>query len=362
MSDLIDVRAFKRLHPLAEVAGRYGVELRPSGRALLGRCPFHRDHGRPNFYVYPAPDVADDSFFCYRCPVGGDVIRFVELLERVKFKDAVARLSGNAQVAGAAVHAAACRPRSARRTVSDRAQLGPLERACLAAAVELYANRLDRDVTCRRYLDSRGIQPATAQSCRLGYAAGDELVAYLRWRRLPVYAAHRAGLLTTAGHELLAGRIVIPEIRAGQPIWLIGRTLPGGCADRDESSPRYLGLPGCRPLMGWETAATSLEPLLVEGPFDWLVLRQWGLPALALCGTHFSGQVLRALTRFRRLRLLLDNDQPGQDAAERLSAAFGDRVIVLHLPGVKDVAELATRPDGRRVLDASLRTWQPAAA
>jgi len=92
------------------------------------------------------------------------------------------------------------------------------------------------------------------------------------------------------------------------------------------------------------------------------VLRQWGLPALALCGTHVSGQALRALTRFRRLRLLLDNDQPGQDAVERLRAALGNRVVALHLPGVKDVAELAMQSDGRRVLDATLRQWQPAAA
>src|SRR5262249_49133130 len=159
--------------------------------------------------------------------------------------------------------------------------------------------------------------------CRLGYAAGDELVAYLRWRRLPVYAARRAGLLTPAGHELLTGRIVIPEIRAGQPIWLIGRTIPDAFAGAGDASAEYLGLQGHRPLIGWETAATSLEPLIVEGPFDWLVLRQWGLPALALCGTHVSGQVLRALTRFRRLRLLLDNDQPGQDAARRLHDALG---------------------------------------
>ncbi len=172
MSDLIDVRAFKRLHPLAEVAGTYGVQLRPSGRALLGRCPFHPDHGRPNFYVYPASDAADDSFFCYRCPVGGDVIRFVELLERVKFKEAVARLSGDAAPPAIAVRPPVCRPRSARRTVSDGSRLGPLERACLAAAVELYANRLDRDLQCRRYLDSRGIRSETAQACRLGFAAG----------------------------------------------------------------------------------------------------------------------------------------------------------------------------------------------
>ena len=356
MSDLIDVRACKRAHPLADVAGRYGVQLRPSGRALLGRCPFHSDHGRPNFHVYPAPDAADDSFFCYRCPVGGDVIRFVELIERVSFRDAVARLTDDS----------AQPPRQPRncpgRGWFNGRQAGPLERACLAAAVELYANRLASDLNAQRYLDSRGISRDTAGGCRLGYAAGDELVAYLRWRRLPVYAARHAGLLTVSGHELLAGRIVVPEIRAGQPVWLIGRAIPGGLAEPDADAPKYLGLPGRRPLLGWETAVSSEAPLVVEGPFDWLVLRQWDVPALALCGTYVSRRALRALTRFPRLRVLLDADQPGRDAARRLREGIGERVTVLDLPGAKDVAELATRPNGRDVLQSVIGSWQRAAA
>ena len=47
-----DVEAIKRDHPMADVVVSYGIELQSSGRALVGRCPFHEDGGRPNLYVY----------------------------------------------------------------------------------------------------------------------------------------------------------------------------------------------------------------------------------------------------------------------------------------------------------------------
>ena len=41
------IRAIKRAHPVADVVAGYGIQLRRSGRSLVGRCPFHHDQGRP---------------------------------------------------------------------------------------------------------------------------------------------------------------------------------------------------------------------------------------------------------------------------------------------------------------------------
>src|SRR5687767_9252612 len=90
MLDRIDTTALKREHPMETVAARYGVELRRSGRALVGRCPFHEDRGRPNLYVYPD----QDRWFCYRCNEGGDALTWVQRIERVDFLTAVERLGG----------------------------------------------------------------------------------------------------------------------------------------------------------------------------------------------------------------------------------------------------------------------------
>lgn len=329
----IDVDALKRTHPVEDVVARYGVELRRSGAALVGRCPLHQDAGRPNFHAYPATG----TWYCYRCNVGGDVIRLVERVEQVGFRDAIARLGGS-------LHGPMSpRPRRSHEkpTRAPARTLGPGEQACLAAAVELYHNCLLADPSALAYVEGRGLTRATIEAHRLGYAAGGELAGYLRWRRLPLGAALRAGLLGADGREVLAGRVIVPELRAGGPVWLVGRALAS------ETDPKYLGLAGRKPLLGWEAAADSTTVVVTEGPFDWLTLRQWGVPALALVGTHVRPEALAALTRFRRVYLALDGDEPGRAAARALCEALGQPAVPIALPPcAKDISELACLPDG----------------
>lgn len=333
----IDTGALKRDHPVDGLLGRYGIDLRPIGGALVGRCPFHDDGGRPNMYVYPATQ----SWYCYRCSVGGDIISFVERMEGVGFREAIDRLTGE-------VRSPSSQPHHSRRAAPIRRSrtrvLGPDERACLAAAVDLYHNRLLTDPAALAYVRGRGLDQHTIEERRLGYVAGDELAAFLRMRRLPVGAAMRMGLLRRDGHEPLAGRVVVPEIRSGQPIWLIGRTI-----DPHVGDPKYLGLPGHKPLFGWNGVKGSPEVILVEGVFDWLTLVSWGYPALALVGTHASPRVLKALARFEHVTLLLDGDEAGQTAAKNLVRTLGQRATTVTLPGVKDVGELATMLNGRQI-------------
>lgn len=240
----IDTDRLKRDCPLLDVVASYGIPLRQSGQTWVGRCPFHPDGGRPNFHVY----ARTNSWFCFRCGVGGDVIRFVQKMEGVDFRHAVEQMQGRS-LRGGAVHSCTCLRRA---THSPVGEWGAGERACLAAAVELYSNRLFSDPAALDYVQRRGLRRSTLEQCRVGYARGDELSTYLRWRRLPVQAAVRVGLLTPGGRECLAGRVVVPEVRGGQPVWLIGRAV-----DVDPRAPRYLALPGRKPLLGWGSARRS---------------------------------------------------------------------------------------------------------
>jgi len=334
MMPWINTDALKRDYPVEEIIERYGIVLGSSGRALVGRCPFHDDGGRPNLYVYPSTE----SWYCYRCSAGGDVISFVERIEDVGFCEAVVRLTGERPVTSMATK------RPIRRNTSrpgPRIVWGPDERDCLAAAVELYHNRLLTDSAALEYVRGRGLDDGVIEACHLGYAAGDELAAYLRWRRIPVQAALRVGLLRRGGREFMAGRVVVPEIRGAQPVWLVGRTI-----EAETDGPKYLGLPGPKPLLGWEGAKDSQEVFVVEGVFDWLTLLKWGYPSLALVGTHARPEVLKALAGFERVYVVFDTDQAGRLAVEELVRGIGGRAVSITLQGVKDVAELATLPDG----------------
>ena len=64
------------------------VDLEPMGSNLLrGFCPFHPE-SKPSFTVY----INTQSFFCYGCGVGGDVINFLKKIEKIGFKEVVDRL------------------------------------------------------------------------------------------------------------------------------------------------------------------------------------------------------------------------------------------------------------------------------
>ena len=72
---------------ILDVIGAH-VELRRCGKEFVGRCPFHHDK-TPSFTVNESKQV----FFCHGCNTGGDVIRFVELIEQTDFKGALKSLS-----------------------------------------------------------------------------------------------------------------------------------------------------------------------------------------------------------------------------------------------------------------------------
>lgn len=68
------------------VIGRY-VFLKRRGRESTGLCPLHADKN-------PSLAVNEDKqvWYCHACSIGGDAIRFVELVEGVPFKEAVSIL------------------------------------------------------------------------------------------------------------------------------------------------------------------------------------------------------------------------------------------------------------------------------
>jgi hypothetical protein len=71
---------------IASVVGRY-TTLRHSGDHLVGRCPLHEDKHR-SLHVYPE----GESFHCFGCGEGGDVLTFLQKQEHLTFGQALERL------------------------------------------------------------------------------------------------------------------------------------------------------------------------------------------------------------------------------------------------------------------------------
>ncbi|MGE3855828.1 MAG: CHC2 zinc finger domain-containing protein [Dehalococcoidia bacterium] len=331
-----DVAAIRAAHPIAVAVASAGIDLRSSGRRLIGRCPFHRDHD-PSFVVYP--ETA--SWFCYGCHAGGDVIDFVGRIRGTPFRETAALLSRGLPELPANVVPLAPR-------VSEP-RLDPAAAAVMDAAVAHYARTLPQYRDVRAYLSQRGISMETARRLRLGYAAGG-LVDRLRSSHLSLEAAERLGLIAD-GRDTFTGRIVIPDLDVhGRATWLTGRAL-------GKRSPRYLNLRAPSPLLGVAQASQvgAAAVVVVEGPFDWLTACEWEVPAVALVGTHASRRTLAAIRGFRTVYLALDADGPGRRASAQLASALGARALTVALPdGAHDLNHLGQRRGGRNAFLAAL--------
>lgn len=364
----IDVAALKRDRPLPAVLAASGVRLSPSGPGRWkGCCPFHDDH-RPSLLV----DETDQHFHCFACGEHGDAIAFVMRRRNLGFAAACAWLAGEtAPVREPGQPTSGHDPRqpgnASRRGATaarrwDRLTLD--EQVVMNTAAALYQHCLWREPRALDYLRERGLPDWVIRVGALGYADGHSLEAFLR-RRSGLRIAQELGLLRRPARgdgsrplrEFFAGRIVVPEIRGGQCIWLIGRDL-NDTPDR----PKYLALGGERPVLGVERAAGQSEVYLCEGVFDYLTAVSWHLPAFSPCGTHLPVERLGFLARARVVYGVFDGDAAGRTAAERFGSQLGDRFRPIDLPEGHDLNDLAREPDGRarffRLL-ASARRGRP---
>jgi DNA primase len=347
-----EIEEVRRLNPVDDVIREYGIDLRPEGVRLKGLCPFHPDANHPNLTV--SPDRL--AWKCFRCQAGGDVIEFVRQKENLRFPQAYEKLRqrchGSARSGGAQrqapgppspIHASAGAVRPARKPW-DRLSLP--EQVVMNTARSVYEEGLWQNRRALAYVRERGLPDWTIRHCGIGYADGHSLELYLR-RHDGLRIAEQLGLLRparsgTGCRELLAGRVVVPELRGGQCIWFIGRSM-----DQAGDGPKYVALPGERPVLGLERAAGRREAFVCEGVFDYLTAVVWRLAACSFCGTRLPDDRLGFLAGAEVIYGLFDPDAAGQEGAAHACQQLGERFRPIRLPDGCDLNDLGCRPDGR---------------
>jgi len=302
----------------------------------MGRCPFHDDR-RPSLLV----DERDQHFHCFGCGARGDVIAFLMRSAGVDFREAVGRLEASPSWRPR-------RPLAAARPERRWDRLTLEEQVVMNIAAAIYRDRLWQTPAALAYLRDRGLPDWLIRAAGLGYADGHSLEAYLR-RRGGLRLAQELGLVGPRGRERLAGRVVAPELRGGQCLWLIGRALDSG-----DERPRFLALAGERPVLGQEHAAGRREAFVCEGVFDYLTALAWRLPACCVCGTALPEERLGFLARACRVYGVFDGDEAGRSAAMQFRAVVGARARVVALPDGHDLNDLGRQAGGRALFFALL--------
>ena len=330
--------------------------LKKAGATYKGLCPFHTEK-TPSFNVN-----ADKGFFkCFGCGVGGDVVKFVELYQKMPFPEAVRYLAQRASMAVPETGGDEDRAQAAEREAMVRLheQAATYFREQLAGPAGARA---------RRELESRGLSPETISVFGYGYApnAGREsLHARLVAAGVPVALQLRSGLVREyeGGRivDYFRGRLMIPIAReSGAIVAFGGRALDAG------QQPKYLNSPETpiytkgRTLYGLSFAKGAIRTqnycVLVEGYFDLAQVCQAGVSnVVAISGTALTPVQARLLKRYAAKAVLsLDPDAAGKGAAAKSSeilVAEGFQVNVALLPDGADPDAFIRRAGGRAYVE-----------
>lgn len=327
-----------RRNDIEDVVQSY-VQLRRRGRTCTGLCPFHTEK-TPSFVVYPETQ----SFYCFGCGAGGDVITFIKKISNLEYVEAVKLL--------------ASRVGMPMPNKEDKA--GEMRRKVLAInrdAARYFYDQLNKPTPeaalAREYWRKRrGLSDDTIRRFGLGYAPDSysDLLHYLKGRGYNEEELLESGLVRRSEkgnlYNLFRHRMITPIIDLrGNVIAFGGRVL-------DDSKPKYINSPETvvykksRTLFALNIAkrSTSRRYILCEGYMDVISMHQAGFDtAVCACGTALTPEQVKLIGEYAdEVILSYDSDEAGQKAAARSLELFAPspaRVSVLNIPGAKDPDE-----------------------
>ena len=326
------------------------VPLKKKGRNYWGCCPFHQEK-TPSFSVTP-----DKGFFyCFGCHAGGNVFKFLSMMENVGYFDAVKM---QAEKLGIPMPE---REKSEEELARDR-RLDDL-RKMMGMARSFFHNCLVKTrygEAGLRYFAGRGIGQETIEAFGLGFAPdafGKLRDAFLK-RGVSEKLLLEGGLVSegrSGVYDRFRNRVMIPIAdERGRVVGFGGRVL-------DEGKPKYLNSPETaifnkrRLLFGLDRAKSAIRSegwaLLVEGYMDAISLSAAGVGnAVASLGTAFTAEQCRLLLRYTTdICFCYDSDEAGQRATLRalsIVSATGARARVLIVPDGKDPDEFVRKHGG----------------
>lgn len=329
------------------------VNLRRRGKNLVGLCPFHNEK-TPSFTVYPE----NDSFYCFGCGVGGDVITFVRRIENLDYLEAVRMLADRAGMA---------LPEDGFDDSMAKRRTAVLE-ANRAAAKFFHAELMsERGREALDYFLGRGLTIETIRHFGLGYAPDNwrALKNHLNQKGFDDTLLENANLLRRSEkngkvnyYDNFRNRIMFPIIDPrGNVIAFGGRVM-------DDSKPKYINTSDTLVYkksngvfaLNFAKNGNDGKLIVAEGYMDVIALHQAGFTnAVACLGTALTKEQANLLSRYAKEVLIsYDSDEAGQKATARAINIFsstGLEVRVLRLSGGKDPDEIIRKYGAQRFRD-----------
>jgi DNA primase len=363
-SDPVELtRQIKAACDIVSVVGGY-LALTPAAGTFKALCPFHQD-SRPSLDV----DPRRQRYRCWACGKHGDVITFVQEMEKVGFREARQILATRA---GIKLDEAV--------SPQDEARIRLL--GVMRWAQERYQNCLLNEPVAeaaRKYLGERRLSGKTVRDFGLGFApiAGDWLVHLAAGDRVPPEVLVEVGLIAARQenrgyYDRFRDRVMFP-IRdvQGRPVGFGGRIMPE--SPYASRAPKYYNssetplFSKSELLYGLDLArhagAAAGYLAVVEGYTDVMMAHQCGVPqVVATMGTALNARHVAQLRRYvPKVVLVYDADAGGLTGVDRALEIFIGQDVelaVATLPEGLDPCDLLVRPEGadtfKRVLTSAV--------
>jgi DNA primase len=289
---------------LLDIFSEEKFEITSSGDKFKISCPFHKGDDDPSLVVYP-----NDTYYCFACEAWGDALKFLVDYKGWSADEAKVYL-GDDYV-----------PRQHKRLKVIKVKNTNLTWEFLYNVADTYHDYLLQTYGAINYLLNRGLTLETIKKYKIGYTDG----AVLKLGYAAEYdLASEAGILSKGGYEIMSHRITIPNLLDNHYCdFITGRTILN-------EKPKYLNTTGFKPIHGFYEVRHSPILFLAEGQFDYLTLRQWGIPSAVLGGSNLKKSQY-SLLKEKKLVILPDYDENnhGLNVAKGLADRFKENSIIL---------------------------------
>ncbi|MBQ1848439.1 MAG: DNA primase [Clostridia bacterium] len=326
------IEEVKRRNSLVDVISGY-VSLRRAGSNHVACCPFHNEK-TPSFTVFER----SDSFYCFGCGAGGDVITFIMKAENLDYPSAVEFL---AKRAGLTV------PDNG----YDKSELSKKRKTLdlNKEAAKFFHGQLvsGKYPQAMEYVEKRRLGRAVRRF-GLGYDPPNSkaLANYLSSLGYTGREMNEAFLVNRGGYDIYGGRLIFPVIDAAGNVVAFGGRAMGNEKQKYINTTDTPAFNKRKNLYALNYAKNAKEDyfILCEGYVDVITLHLAGFStAVASLGTSFTSEQAALMKKYKpKVVICYDGDAAGQNATQKaiaLTTAAGLETKVLTIPGGLDPDE-----------------------
>ena len=325
-------------NPIEDVFSSY-TSLKKHGSTSKCLCPFHSEK-TPSCTVYSDTQ----SFYCFGCGAGGDVISFIKRIENLSYIEAVRFLAERAGIS--------MPENDGRSDESARKKARTYEINREAAKFFFKYLLSGPDKRGLEYFKERKLTPQTIKKYGLGYAPDDwhvlrDHLRSLGYRDEELITADVCKYSDRGAYDNFRGRVMFPIIDLRGNVIAFGGRIIG-----DKKGPKYVNTADTpvfkksRNLFSLNHAknSSSKRLILAEGYMDVISINQAGFEnVVATLGTALTPEQARLMSQYAsEIIISYDSDEAGQTATRRainLLSAAGLNTKILKIPDAKDPDE-----------------------